>query len=149
MELLFYHLTEDPLERALPTLVERSIAKGWRVVVQTGETERIGALSRLLWTYRPDSFLAHGHAGEGADHAAHQPIWLTDGEDDPNGARVRFLVERAAPGDLSGYERVVFLFDGHDAAALEQARAEWRARKGSAEMIYWKQTGTGGWEKAG
>ena len=33
-EVLFYHLQRQPLERVLPTLLERSLARGWRVVVQ-------------------------------------------------------------------------------------------------------------------
>ena len=149
-EILFYHLTEHPLERALPTLVERSVARGWRVVVQSGDADRVPALSRLLWTFRPDSFVAHGHAGEepGRSHAAEQSVWLTDGTDDPNGAQVRFLVNGAQPGPLDGYERAIFMFDGHDPAALAQARAEWKHRAGgTAALTYWRQTETGGWEK--
>ena len=30
MEIWFYHLTRQPLERALPTLIERSLSRGWR-----------------------------------------------------------------------------------------------------------------------
>jgi DNA polymerase-3 subunit chi len=32
-EMLFYHLQRQPIERVLPTLIERSLARGWRVVV--------------------------------------------------------------------------------------------------------------------
>ena len=150
-EILFYHLTEHPLERALPALVERSLARGWRVVVQSGEPDRVARLSELLWTFRADSFVANGHAGAepGRSRPEDQPVWLTHGEDVPNGAPVRFLVDGAEPGDLSGYERAIFMFDGHDEAALAQARAEWKARKGSAELTYWKQNEAGGWEKGG
>ena len=61
--------------RAAATLLERSLERGWRVVVQAASDERIEALDAHLWTYRDDSFLPHGTARE-AD-AAEQPILLT------------------------------------------------------------------------
>lgn len=33
-EILFYHLQQQPLEKVLPTLLEKSLERGWRVVVQ-------------------------------------------------------------------------------------------------------------------
>ena len=59
-EMLFYHLQRQPLERVLPTLLERSLERGWRVVVQAPSEERVDALDAHLWTYRDDSFLPHG-----------------------------------------------------------------------------------------
>jgi DNA polymerase-3 subunit chi len=59
-EALFYHLTESTLEEALPPLLEKSLERGWRAVVQVASPERRDALDQHLWTYRDDSFLAHG-----------------------------------------------------------------------------------------
>ena len=59
-EVLFYHLQNMPLERVLPPLLEKSLERGWRVVVQTASEERADALDSHLWTYRDDSFLPHG-----------------------------------------------------------------------------------------
>jgi len=46
-EVLFYHLEHQPLERVLPSLVERTLERGWRVVVQGSSEERIEALDFL------------------------------------------------------------------------------------------------------
>ena len=35
-EVLFYHLEHQPLERVLPSLVEKTLERGWRAVVQAG-----------------------------------------------------------------------------------------------------------------
>ncbi len=59
-EIRFYHLLDQRLERVLPQLLEMSLARGWRVVVQATSEERIEALDAHLWTYRDDSFLPHG-----------------------------------------------------------------------------------------
>ena len=145
-EALFYHLTESTLEEALPPLLEKSIERGWRAVVQVGGEERRDVLDQHLWIYREDSFLAHGT--EHDQHPQHQPVLLTCGEGNPNGARIRFLVDGAAPSDLSSYERAVFMFDGHDEAQVAQARQHWKAVKAAGHSAtYWQQTPERRWEK--
>lgn len=145
-EILFYHLTESTLEDALPGLLERSLQRGWRVVVQTGSEDRRDALDQHLWTFRDDSFLAHGTDREA--FPAEQPVLLTTGGDNANGAQIRFLVDGAEPPGLSAYERAVFLFDGHDAAQLESARSHWTTMKAAGhEVTYWQQTPDRRWER--
>jgi DNA polymerase III subunit chi len=145
-EVLFYHLEHQPLERVLPSLVERTLERGWRAVVQAGSEERVEALDTLLWTYREDSFLPHGTRRDG--NIAAQPIYLTSNEDNPNEAGVRFLVDGAETSELSSYDRVVYLFDGRDAAAVAKAREHWKAAKGAGcEVTYWQQSSEGRWEK--
>ena len=145
-EVLFYHLTESTLDAALPPLLEKSVARGWRVVVQTGSEERRDALDTHLWTWRDESFLAHGTDRE--PHAIEQPILLTTGTDNPNDAKIRFLVDGAEPPPLDAYERAVFMFDGHDQGQLEAARGHWKALKSAGHVLtYWQQTQEGRWER--
>ena len=42
-EIRFYHLTERPLERVLPVMLERSLERGWRVVVRGTDLAPKGA----------------------------------------------------------------------------------------------------------
>lgn len=147
-EVLFYHLTESTLEDALPGLLERSVERGWRAVVQAGTEERRDALDAHLWTFRDDSFLAH--ATDREPYPAEQPILLTTGDGNPNGANIRFLVDGAVPPDLTGYDRAVFLFDGHDASQVESAREHWKATKAAGHAVtYWQQTPDRRWERKG
>ena len=145
-EILFYHLERSPLERVLPDLLARSLERGWRVVVKIGSEERLQALNAHLWSYDDASFLPHGAAADG--HAEEQPVWLTTGDDNPNGANVRFLVDGARAEDFAGYERIVFMFDAADAEALAQAREAWKAARGAGgEATYWRQDENGRWAK--
>ncbi len=93
-EVLFYHLQNMSVENVLPSLLEKSLERGWRVVVQATSQERADALDAHLWTYRDDSFLPHAtwRAGDAQD----QPIILATEEGNPNGANVRFLIDNAA-----------------------------------------------------
>ena len=146
-EVLFYHLHRQPLERVLPTLLEKSLERGWRVVVQAASDERVDALDAHLWTYRDDGFLPHGTVKEA--EAAEQPILITSGEDNANGAQVRFLVDGAAfPADTAGYQRVVLLFDGDDPEAVAAARERWsEAKEKGLDAAYWQPDEHGRWVK--
>ncbi|HUU67015.1 MAG TPA: DNA polymerase III subunit chi [Methyloceanibacter sp.] len=145
-EVYFYHLENRTLDQVLPMLVERSLERGWRAAVQATSRERVEALNTLLWTYREDSFLPHGTASDGTP--AEQPVYLTVGEDNPNGAAVRFLVDGATLDDASSYTRVVQLLDGHDPDAVARAREAWTTAKEKGYAVsYWQQDADGRWQQ--
>jgi DNA polymerase-3 subunit chi len=146
-EILFYQLQRQPIERVLPALLERSLERGWRVVVQAATDERVEALDAHLWTYREDGFLAHGTYREGEADA--QPVLLTVLDDNPNAANVRFLIDGApVPADAAAYQRIVLLFDGEDEDALAAARGQWADVKADGFAVtYWQADEHGRWEK--
>jgi len=145
-EVLFYHLERQPLEAVLPTLLEKCLERDWKVVVQGGTTERLEAVDTHLWTYREESFLPHGSTGDG--DAAAQPVYLTTGQDNPNDADVRFLIDGAEPPDLGGYQRAIFIFDGRNEDAVVQARGHWKTASGAGhDVTYWQQNDSGRWER--
>lgn len=146
-EVLFYHLQGQKLESVLPTLLEKSVERGWRVIVQGGVEERIEALDALLWTYRDDGFLPHGTWREA--EAQMQPVLLTVNEGNPNNAAVRFLIDGAAvPTDAATYDRIVLLFDGEDEEATARARAQWSDVKAKGFVAtYWQPDERGRWQQ--
>ena len=146
-EILFYQLKRQTLEQVLPGLLQRSLDRGWRVVVQASSQERVEALDAHLWTWRDDAFLPHGTWRD--SEAAEHPVLLTLNEDNPNGAIVRFVIEGAAmPENASTYQRIVLLFDGGDAEALDAARTRWREAKSAGfEVTYWQADEKGGWRR--
>jgi DNA polymerase-3 subunit chi len=146
-EVLFYHLQDMTLEAVLPPLLEKSLERGWRVVVQSASEERAEALDAHLWTYRDDSFLPHA-TWRGGD-ASDQPIVLMAEEANPNRANVRFLVDSAPlPPDPSTYERLVLIFNGNDDDALAAARTAWSDCKARGfEVTYWQADERGRWQR--
>lgn len=142
----FYHLVLWPLEKALPALVGKAYASGLKVVIMAGSVERVAHLDTLLWTFEADSWLPHGTMRD--LDADRQPVYLTDGEENPNAAPVLVLTDGVAPSELDAYERCLVLFDGKDDAALAQARQQWSAwRRQGHELIYYQQTEQGGWQE--
>jgi DNA polymerase III subunit chi len=144
-EIGFYHLLSTPLERALPRLLERAFAQGYRIVVRAGSIERAEYLCTALWTYEEAAFLPHGSASDG--HAALQPIWLTHRDENPNGASLLVLVDSVEAADLQCFSRCLDLFDGNDTDMVEAARGRWRRARDAGHLLtYWQQTRTG-WER--
>ena len=146
-EVLFYHLQDMTLENVLPPLLEKSLERGWRVVVQSTSEERTDALDAHLWTYRDDSFLPH--ATWRISDAAEQPIVLMAGEGNPNQASVRFLVDNAGlPADCEAYQRLVLVFNGDDGDALAAARGAWTDCKSRGfDVTYWQADERGRWQR--
>lgn len=144
----FYHLQRLPLEHALPRLLEKARAAGMAVVVMAGSTEKVERLNASLWTWNPESWLPHGSAADG--DAALQPVWLTDREENPNGATALVLTDGVTVEKLEGYARCLDLFDGNDPEAVEAARLRWTRWKAEGhQLVYYQQTAEGGWiEKA-
>ncbi len=125
------------MERTLPDLLEKSLQRGWRVLVKGGDVARLDFLDEFLWTYREDSFLPHGR-----DNGEAQPVYLTNNDEEPNNADIIMLVDGANyPVDkLANYQRACLLFDGNDQQAVAQARIEWKAVVGAKlPAKYWAQ----------
>src|SRR5438309_10780478 len=102
-EIGFYHLQATPLERALPKLLERGLAAGFRIVVLAGSGERVDHLDAALWTYDDASFLPHGSRRDGRPER--QPVWLTASDENPNLADMLVLTDGAASTRLAEYRR--------------------------------------------
>ena len=147
-EVLFYHLQNMSLENVLPPLLEKSLERGWRVVVQSTSQERAEALDAHLWTYRDDSFLPHATARAGDCARTSR-----------SSCRQRRAI-RTAPMSASwsttlrcrrtadSYERVVLVFNGEDDEALAAARQAWKDCKSRGfEVTYWQPDERGRWQR--
>jgi DNA polymerase III subunit chi len=151
VEILFYCLEQKSLEDVLPGLLERTCERGWRAIVRVDSPERMNALDLHLWTYSDQSFIAHGTAELG--FASQQPVYLTTGEENPNGAKVVFLAGGGIPSDwlpskFDGVARVVVLFDGLNAELRNAAYASWHnAANAGHAAAFWKQNAAGKWEQ--
>lgn len=140
----FYHLTRAPMAETLSILLGKSLGAGWRVEVR-GKTEALlQSLDASLW--KGDNFMPHGIAG-GA-HDADQPVLLTLSKGHNNAACL-MSVEGAdvTPEEIAALDRTCILFDGHDAAALQHAREQWKSLTSAGVAAqYWSEE-SGKWQK--
>lgn len=142
----FYHLTDSPLEATLPMLVSKAREAGWRVLVRGPDPTLLARLDDALWQGPVEGFVPHGLAG--GPHDADQPVLLGT-EVAANGFACVMSVGGAAvtADEVGALERSCILFDGHDGAALDHARGQWKALTGAGVAAqYWAQDG-GRWIK--
>jgi DNA polymerase-3 subunit chi len=134
----FYHLSSSPLERVLPSICEKLMGSGERLVV-VAEEELLRRLDEQLWTYGRESFLPHGK-----ERPDTQPILLATEPQAANGARNIALADGRWKEEALGFDRAFYFFDG---SSLDEARGVWRALKGreGVETRYWKQDERGKW----
>ncbi|WP_419808224.1 DNA polymerase III subunit chi [Sphingomonas sp.] len=144
MQVDFYHLTRQPLDRVLPQIAEKVLAGGGRLLIIVGDDAERARLDRQLWTFTPDSFLPHAPLGAGADAA--QPILLADDIDAANGARNVALADGIWRDGALDFDRAFYFFDDE---RITKARAAWRTLAGreGVQPRYWKHNDQGRWEQ--
>jgi len=141
----FYHLTQNPLEVALPQLLGRARAAGWRVAVRGRDAARLDWLDRQLWLGSEEGFLPHGLSG--GPHDAAQPVLLTTGTAANDPACLMTVDGAAVAADeVQRLQRVCVIFDGNDGTALQTARGQWKAlTDAGCAAQYWSEE-SGRWE---
>lgn len=138
MQVDFYQLSRDPVEQVLPVIAQHLIDSGERLLVVDGREGALERLSRGLWSWKPDSFLAHGKAGEGNEAA--QPILLSLEEQASNSAKHIALTDGYWRDSALDFERAFYFFDEQ---TIDGARACWKALKGKEGVTprFWRQDG--------
>ena len=129
MQLDFWQLSRDPVERVVALIAERARGAGERLLVVAENEAQRQSMSRALWETKPEAFLAHGEAG--AAHAERQPILLSGECSAPNDARYLVLADGVWREQAEGFERVFLLFDE---AGTPAARGVWRQFDGRADV---------------
>jgi DNA polymerase-3 subunit chi len=146
MQLDFWQLSSDPVERVVALIAERTRGAGEKLLVVADDEAQRASLSQALWEAKPTAFLANGEAS--APHAARQPILLSAACEPANGAKYVTLADGTwRDGAEEAFERVFLLFGE---AALDGARAVWRQFDGrtDVERRYFAQEG-GKWVPKG
>lgn len=137
MQVDFYQLSRDPVDQVLPAIAARVLALGERLLV-VADADGLKRISVGLWSGRPESFLAHGRAGEGRETL--QPILLSTAMAPDNGARHVALADGQWRDEALDFERAFHFFD---ADTIDAARASWRmlVRREGVEPRFWRQDG--------
>ena len=129
MQVDFWQLSHDPVDRVVALIAERTRAANEKLLVVSASDQQRASVSRTLWEAKPEAFLANGEAT--APHADRQPILLSQSCEAVNGARYVVLADGAWRDGVEGFERAFLLFDEAGTAA---ARATWRRFDGREDV---------------
>tara|TARA_B100001057_G_scaffold170648_1_gene171447 strand:+ start:90 stop:593 length:504 start_codon:yes stop_codon:yes gene_type:complete len=143
----FYHLRDSDMATPLAMLAHKTVASGHKLLI-LAQKDSHAAISERLWSFRPDSFLAHAaDENEGHEHAQ---IWLTS-DVAANQIDARFLALTAGlePPEVQKFERVFNLFDGTSEPAVSAARDSWKRWSGTDDVTcrYFAQDDQGSWSQ--
>lgn len=117
----------------------------WRVLVRGLDGDVLKRLDEVLWQGPEDGFMPHGL--EGGPHDADQPILLGSGASEGFSCLITVDGAEVSAEEVRRLERTCILFDGHNDAALDHARGQWRSlTDAGCEAQYWAQEG-GRWTK--
>jgi len=147
LQIDFYHLRDADLATPLAMLAHKTAASGHKLLV-LGQQASFAAISEKLWSFRPDSFLAHD--SDSADGQEHASVWLSsDVEANQIQASFLALTSGLEPPDIQQFVRIFNLFDGTSETALAVARDSWR-RWSAIEQVscrYFSQDEQGRWSQ--
>jgi len=126
-------------------LIGKARGAGWRVLVRSQDAALTKRLDDVLWQGPDDGFMPHGVAG--GPHDADQPVLLGDVPSDGFACLMSVGGADVTSDEVTALDRVCILFDGHDGAALEHARGQWKALTAAGcAAQYWAQD-SGRWTK--
>lgn len=145
-----FYQTKEPtpasIEAALPALLEKVLAGGYKAVVRCENRQRLEQLDDALWNFEKTAFLPHDLMEEGK--AKDTPIALTSEPENPNQANILITISGASAEDKDTFERVLDIFEGNDVQRTA-ARTRWKTfKQEGAELAYFANEG-GRWVKKG
>ncbi|MXP25027.1 DNA polymerase III subunit chi [Altererythrobacter indicus] len=136
MQVDFWQLSEDPVERVIPLIARRTREAGEKLLVVSTVGEQLEKIDRSLWEMLPDAFLAHGYADQ--PHAERQPLLLGQECQAQNGARFIAFADGEWRDEALQYQRTFLLF-GDD--RIGHARECWKAlgKVDGLKRKFWRQ----------
>ena len=145
-EISFYQLTTTPLLNTLPKILEKILASEKRAVVMFASEDKMEEMNKYLWSFSTKTVIPHGSSKD--EFKNEQPVYLTAGNDNPNGAQIIVVTANIEPENINEYEKCLFMFDGNVEDELLAARNQWKKfQQQEYNLTYWKQNIKGGWEK--
>lgn len=107
------------------------------VLIYCPDVEMLERLDARLWTIHPESFLAHGIAGEDGEENREHPILLAENIVRDNHPQVLVNASLEVPPDISGFSHVVDFVDAWSPSLLRASRDRFRTyRKLGLEPKY-------------
>ncbi|MBB4641880.1 DNA polymerase III subunit chi [Rhizorhapis suberifaciens] len=138
MQVDFYQLSRDPVEKLLPSIAQRILDNGGRLLVVSADEERLDRISQGLWNAGSATFLPHGRPK--SPNPDLQPILLSSTCTPANGARHVALSDGLWRDEALEFDRAFFFFDQD---SIDAARQRWRSltKCEGVEPRFWRQEG--------
>lgn len=88
-------------------LVEKAVSRGNRVMVATNDESTSNELDKMLWEYKPESFIPHHVASPDTNPTAHPAVVISHGTDDASQHDVLVNIRSTLPEQFSRFDRLI------------------------------------------
>jgi DNA polymerase-3 subunit chi len=122
----FIRLERPEKARHLCELAEEFYLAGQRVLVVVEDDNQGVTLDQFMWTWKKGSFLPHAY-DNGTVECIDEPVVITTGEDNANGAQVLIAGRPCALVFARQFQTVIDFAETFDDARREAARQRFRA----------------------
>ena len=139
-EVFFYHLTQTPLEVALPKILERALSANWSIEVRANVNTNLEDMSNSIWKGSEESFLPN--CLETHEDVQDYPIVLSNSPL----KKLRdclIVVDQAElqENDVESHKRVCLIFDAKNEVQLSNARKSWKSfSEAGVNTVYWAES---------
>jgi len=125
---IYLEIPRPPIERAACFAAARLVEQGQRVVVHAADEQQARALDEMLWSFDPDSFVAHCRVEAGpVDENSAESVVVAAGEASWPAATAVVLAAPASAEWCEGFSTVVDFAVKYDPELLQASRARFRA----------------------
>lgn len=147
MEIVFYALSNTPLERALPKFLSKIYSSGFKCHLLCADEDQLRLLDKSLWTYSTLAFLPHGTKFMPTQFHDKNPIWLSESLDFVNNPDALIYLKPLSHKDNT-FKKIIYFYDQNksDEQQYQKLYNDYIAQNKSP--LLWKQTREGGWEKS-
>lgn len=131
----FYHDADDKLAVAA-RLAQKALIAGKRLLVSVADADQANRFDRVLWTFAPQSFVAHAAAA--SPLAAESPVVIAQRipADATSAFDILINLDDALPGTIDGFDRIIEIVSRDDAADKAFARERYKAyREHGCELL--------------
>ncbi len=127
MVAVFFYKTDGAVEKPILSLLEKSRANKWRVIIKCGSPAETDALYQQLWHQTGNRFIGVGKAGD--EFESEHTVLLSETLTDVNKPDVLVLpgYNSVVPDDVANYARVMVIFDANDTDQLAASRKLWKS----------------------
>jgi len=127
-EVLFVETTASRMEVRACEIAERVYAKGDNLQVVAVDGKQAERLDDLLWTFKPDSFVAHG-ISSGSASETEQPVVITTRKERLEKMNSLLMMDYLEPELVGQFSYAVHLIAVDNPERLEKSRGYWAQLK--------------------
>ncbi|MBP9752873.1 MAG: DNA polymerase III subunit chi [Proteobacteria bacterium] len=147
MDISFYSIRNDPIQKTLPKLVEKIYDLKLNIHILCQDDDQLKILDAGLWTYSSLAFLPHGTIHDPEFMHGQNPIWLSTSLDFKNKPSVLVLLTPLKLSKDYIFEKVIYMFDQHQENVDAFLNIFNDLKKENKNPTFWQQTEKGTWQK--